>query len=218
MSAAPDALVASARRLFAEQGIEAVSLREVARAAGQKNTNAVQYHFGDRRALLRATLEPFHRDVTARRAALLDALADDPAPDLRAVAEALVRPFAAQLEHEAGRLYLRVVAELIDDLQLLADVGDTELGVWTRVARRLVPDETFPLHRRYAAMKLCAAELSRRAATGSRSDQRLFVSNLVDLVSAVIDAPVSDQTRQLLADRDQRLGRATSTAGAAGRR
>ena len=97
-SSGRDALVNSARRLFAEQGIDAVSLREVARAAGHRNTNAVQYHFGDRQALLVAVVEPFEHDVGERRAALVDMLATEPVPSMRSIAGALVRPSAAMLE------------------------------------------------------------------------------------------------------------------------
>jgi len=38
-------LILTAEKLFATRGIEAVSLREIAAAAGQRNTNAVTYHF-----------------------------------------------------------------------------------------------------------------------------------------------------------------------------
>ncbi len=41
-----------AEGLFAEQGISAVSLRQIALAAGNGNNNAVQYHFGSKDALL----------------------------------------------------------------------------------------------------------------------------------------------------------------------
>src|SRR5438128_1909809 len=38
-------LILTAEKLFAARSIEAVSLREIAAAAGQRNTNAVTYHF-----------------------------------------------------------------------------------------------------------------------------------------------------------------------------
>ena len=53
-----EALIEAARALFAERGIEGVSIRELGRAAEQRNNNAVQYHFGDRGALLLAVLGP----------------------------------------------------------------------------------------------------------------------------------------------------------------
>ena len=49
-------LVAAGERLFAERGIRAVSLREINKAAGQRNSSALHYHFGSREGLLRALL------------------------------------------------------------------------------------------------------------------------------------------------------------------
>ena len=44
-------------------------------------------------------------------------------------------------------------------------------------------------------------ELARRARSGPRADERLFTSDLVDLVAGVLAAPVSDETRRLAAAR-----------------
>jgi AcrR family transcriptional regulator len=57
-------MLVTAERLFAEQGIAAVPLRDIAVAAGARNNVAVQYHFGDRETLVRA--------VAAHRAAFVD--------------------------------------------------------------------------------------------------------------------------------------------------
>ena len=50
-------LIETAERLFAEKGIDNVSLREINRAAGQKNVAALHYHFGTRESLLEALFE-----------------------------------------------------------------------------------------------------------------------------------------------------------------
>ena len=71
------ALIETAERLFAEQGIEAVSLRDVSRAAGQRNHSAAQYHFGDRAGLVAAVYEHRMRDVNERRQAMLATVAAD---------------------------------------------------------------------------------------------------------------------------------------------
>lgn len=49
-------LIEAAIRLFGDHGIEAVSLRAAAQAAGARNTAAVHYHFKDREGLLQACL------------------------------------------------------------------------------------------------------------------------------------------------------------------
>ena len=50
-------LIDAAERLFAEQGIEAVSMRSIGVAAQQANKFAVQYHFTDKRSLVAAIFE-----------------------------------------------------------------------------------------------------------------------------------------------------------------
>ena len=50
-------LIETAERLFAERGVNAVSLREIGAEAGQRNTGAVRYHFGTKEALVNAVFE-----------------------------------------------------------------------------------------------------------------------------------------------------------------
>lgn len=47
-------IIAAAESLYAKRSIESVSFREIAQAAGNRNTNAVQYHFGNRETLVQA--------------------------------------------------------------------------------------------------------------------------------------------------------------------
>ena len=65
-------IVEVAERLFGEHGIEGVSLRQVAAAAGLANYYSVQYHFGDRSGLLRAIFESRLPAIDAHRQVLLD--------------------------------------------------------------------------------------------------------------------------------------------------
>lgn len=204
-----DALVRAARSLFAERGIDGVSMREVGRAAKQRNSNAVQYHFGDRDALLAAVLRPHHELVAARRAALLDQLEGDETASLRAIAGALVRPSAAMLAEPGGREYLRIQAELIADPANLERPGlfaGTCIERWRRLVKGRMTAATLPLHRRFSAIHLCFSELGRRAASRRRVDHRLFVSDLVDLTTGVLGADVSDETLRLLEARERKRG------------
>lgn len=200
-------LVAAALPLFAEHGIEGVSLREITRAAGQGNTRALQYHFGTREALLAAAVEGFQTDVDARRSALLDEVEARGDVTMRDIAGALVRPSAAMLTVDGGKDYLRIVAELVSDPRRFRDAVDPirpSLDRWARTAAAQMPEAVTPLHRRFAAIQMCSSELGRRAATRRRADHRLFVSDLTDLVAAVLAAPVSSETEQLLTERDAR--------------
>jgi hypothetical protein len=57
------------------------------------------------------------------------------------------------------------------------------------------------LHHRFTAMRIMFIELARRADSPRRKDDRLFTSHVIDLVSAILGAPVSKQTRALLKER-----------------
>lgn len=57
------ALIDVAERFFGTHGLEGSSLREIAAAAGQRNYNAVQYHFGSKRGLINAILDVRFREV-----------------------------------------------------------------------------------------------------------------------------------------------------------
>lgn len=80
-----------ARQLFAERGVDGVTVRDIAEAAGQKNHAAVAYYFGSKDALVRELLVDGARLIDEKRNALLDDLEADPAKlNLRSVLEALV--------------------------------------------------------------------------------------------------------------------------------
>lgn len=66
-------LLAAAEALYAVRSIESVSLREIAVAAGHGNTNAVQYHFGNRDVLVQAIFAWRVWQMEPVRGALLDA-------------------------------------------------------------------------------------------------------------------------------------------------
>ena len=84
------AIISAAERLFADHGIDGVSLREINRSAGQSNTGAVQYHFGDRHGLVLALIAKHRRTTEPRRHALLDHYEDAGVDDVRMLATALV--------------------------------------------------------------------------------------------------------------------------------
>ena len=198
----PDALIRAAERLFAERGSDAVSLREINAEAGASNASAVQYHFGDRRGLVRAVLAKHEVDIERRRHALLDAYEAQPQPEVRSLAAALVNPLAAELSTDGGPGYLQLVADLYNrpnptfDPDALED-GRQSFQRWRRLAVPQLTPEAVRLHRRFDALRFTVSELARRGRSG-RKDHRLFTSQLTDLVVALLVAPVSDETRKLL--------------------
>src|SRR5436309_1601566 len=47
----PDLILSVAERLFAEHGVDQVSLAQINREAGQRNRSAINYHFGSKQSL-----------------------------------------------------------------------------------------------------------------------------------------------------------------------
>jgi AcrR family transcriptional regulator len=208
-----DRLIAAAEELFAANGIQAVSLREIVRASGARNTTALQYHFGDRAGLVRAVLDKHHLDVDTRRHALLDAYEAEAAPDLWTLAHALVAPLAAKLgDPDGGGAYLQVLGDLMNRPQPALDPAafddpEDSMFRWRELVAPLLSQDALRLHRRFVALRFAVGELARRAEEAPHTDDRLFVSHLVDLVAALLAAPPSAQTLRLASARDAVRGR-----------
>jgi len=88
-----------AERLFSERGIDAVSSAEIIEAAGQRNKNAVHYHFGGKDGLVTAIAEHRSGALNARRRAMLDDIrTHGRTGDPFAVCETLVVPLVELLD------------------------------------------------------------------------------------------------------------------------
>src|SRR5215813_14271709 len=82
-----------AERLFAERGIDGVSLREVRIESGARNTGAMQFHFGDREGLYQALMDRHMPRIAEIQQRLFDDMLERTGPDdARALVEVLVRP------------------------------------------------------------------------------------------------------------------------------
>lgn len=202
-----DMLIIAAERLFAERGLLGVSQREILREAGARNATALQYHFGDREGLVRAVLDKRHDAIDQRRHELLDGYEAAGRQDVRALAGALALPLAAELKSPGGRAYLQVLAELISrphavlDLPILTERGDAVMR-WRALLEPLLDPGAVVMHRRFVAIRFCIAELGRRAQQGDETeepeDHEVFLSHLIDLLAALLIAPLSEQTRAVL--------------------
>jgi AcrR family transcriptional regulator len=200
-------ILLAAERLFAEHGIDGASLREINRQAGQSNTGAVQYYFGDRRGLVRAVIARHRHDDEVRRNALLDEYERDGEVGLRQLAAALVVPLAAKLtDPDGGRRYLQISAEYYLHVShaesMTMRIPDESMDRWHGLYDRLLDDEARadPLQNltpRVSAVRLTLIELSRRAEAKPRPDDELFVSFLIDLVTSVLGTRISPETAEL---------------------
>ena len=203
-------LIRAAERLFADRGVDAVSLREINREADQRNSTALQYHFADRQGLLLAILEKHERMVDESRNEMLDVMEKKDDRDLHSFASALVLPSAVKLsDRDGGRAYLRIVAQLVNNYRPRVDPvelvsSSKSMHRWrTMVVPEMSPIAVAPLHARFTAARITFVELARRAENPRRKDDLLFASHLIDLVTAILGAPVSAETKALLEERGQ---------------
>jgi AcrR family transcriptional regulator len=198
-------LVEAAACLFGAHGVEGVSLREVNVAAATGNASAVQYHFGDRKGLIRAVLDRHRPSVEARRHALLDVYESQAADDLRALAGAFVRPLVPELANPAGVGYLQVLADLVNRPKPVLDpavthdmTNSTSTNRWRMLIEPLMDPAAVEMHRRFLAMQFTFTELARRARVRPEQNQQLFASHLIDMVTALLAAPISEETARHL--------------------
>jgi AcrR family transcriptional regulator len=83
----------AARRLFAKQGIDGVTLRQIVEASGQKNNGSVSYYFGTKEALVRELVLEGAILIDNQRNMLLDEIEADGGPTTVAqIVEVLVYP------------------------------------------------------------------------------------------------------------------------------
>lgn len=200
-------LIEAAETLFAERGIAGVSLNEVRVAAGQNNAAAVNYYFGAKENLVRAILEHRLAQIEADRAELLDALdAEGRTDDVHALLVALVHPQVNSIERDER--YVGFAAQLVvsgsgspgDYLFLLADPELTPVG--QRIDRLLhaqLAHLPTPIARRrllfaYGSALQALARHQRHRDTGTAPPTPLFVAELIDMLSALLTAPVSEET------------------------
>lgn len=102
----------TALELYALRSIDSVSVNEITIAAGQKNRNALQYHFGSRNGLLQAIIDQHSVNVRALRKPLLDQLAHRPGSAAEA-ANALVQPIIEYAEQTVqGVHYVKLLSQL----------------------------------------------------------------------------------------------------------
>lgn len=200
-------LVLAAERLFALRGIDGVSLRQIAAAAGSSNNSAVHYHFGSKDGLIDAILRYRLPQLISERRLLTSQC--DPS-DLRSRFGAHYLPvlhmaeapdnhyvtFIEQLQRRelaAGRTSFALPEEGVRsddefrrDLEvLLADLDEALRHM------RVVQAQLLCLH----------AAVDREHAVVSATELppfELFVSSLLDGITGFLAAPASPATRYRL--------------------
>jgi AcrR family transcriptional regulator len=106
-------ILQAAEAMFAEQGFDAVSMRDIT-AAARVNLASVNYHFGSKMALLAEVVASRANVLVDDRLRLLAQVARDrhERPRLEAVIEAFLRPAFEMSRHAGGVHHMRLRARL----------------------------------------------------------------------------------------------------------
>lgn len=173
-----------ALRLFAERGIDGVTVREIATAAGQKNHAAVGYHFGTKEALIREIIVDGAKAIDVRRQAMLDKIEAEGGPrDVREVIDVIIYPSLAstgeadESDQEDGFLRFTVIVNMTHRTQFMNAIGNQ----WNKGYQR------------------CLGHLRRLMPPmpGSIKNQRLmFVGGYIAMILALRQTALSDTTRE----------------------
>jgi AcrR family transcriptional regulator len=220
-------LVAVAERLFAERGVDGVPLSEINKAAGQRNANACQYHFGDKDGLLQAILDKHVPGIAARRHALLDEMEAAGPLSPGDVVRAFVRPVAEKLyDPDGGKEFIRINAQLVVQHTLFVrKLGGSTLAVKpvdrlnrvlaAAMATQALPDAVVQQRLMLVSVLLfhgLADHLrlieQARAAPGPAADTPLFIADLESAMLATLTAPLSAAAAARLAELERQAGTA----------
>jgi len=180
-------LLRAAEELFAREGFDRVTLRQIARASGQGNVAAVQYHFGSKQGLLEAIVDRHQDEVEKRRGALLAAReAQGRGEMLEEMVGVLIEPLIEKLGSPSGRCYLRIQAQTLS----ASEMRSATRTVVERIGRSLGRDMADPQRNRFAIILLFHA-LADRARQEEESDpgpadRERFVSTLSDSLCGLL--------------------------------
>lgn len=185
---AREELLDAAERLIAEHGFE-VPLRDIAKAAGQRNNSAVNYYFRSRQDLIDAVVARRLVPMEAQRQAMLDGMSAEEMRDAHALLRVLVEPFG-NLEATHYARFLEVVR-----IRLNREPQSPAESAWPRITGAMqdlvpAPDRGTRIRRVAAVattMWALLADRERRAESGGAGQDGL--DEIVAMLAAMLTAP-----------------------------
>jgi AcrR family transcriptional regulator len=136
--ATKDLLITTGEHFFGRFGINGVSLREIGAAAGQINSNVVQYHFKDKRGLVIAIINDRMHRLEKMRGDRLDLLDAGNTQNARELLRVLWEPMASLRSAEGEHTFCRFLLQYTLQPQG-PEHPSLNLGAYYR-SRRIPPD------------------------------------------------------------------------------
>jgi AcrR family transcriptional regulator len=200
-SATDERLLAVAERLFAANGIDAVSVRSITIEA-EANIASVHYHFGTKIDLVRALVERRVDEVNADRRVRLRALDRQSAINARDVASVWIEPLARLALDPARRAYLGFIVALNNAgpaMQSIADdVFRPHYPRLDAALERALPGIDTPVRRFRFTLAVhmsmrALADLSHTAAPWRSErrpiDDRALIDAIIDAFTGLLEGP-----------------------------
>jgi AcrR family transcriptional regulator len=196
-------LMCVAERLFAQRGVDAVSLNEIVQAA-KVNSAAIHYHFRTRERLIEAIIRERQPVWGERRLAMVRELEEREDVTAREVVTALVEPIAALKTHPWGDDYINFLGDVASHRRyavILHTVGDHYTPPYLKQLARVTPH--VPDHIRIARFAYAheflyhaLAATDRRVAmwlqTIGESSAAWTTDDFIDLLTGALTAPVHE--------------------------
>ncbi len=139
-------ILAAAETLFAEHGVNAVSLRKVNAAAGV-SPGVLHYHFGSRDILVAELINRHMSQLITERERQLQPLLQQSAPAVADIISTLVTPLArfALQGGDEGAAYVRFVARLYADRSPILEEVSARYqhvnGIYPELLQRALPQQ-----------------------------------------------------------------------------
>jgi AcrR family transcriptional regulator len=198
------ALMRSAERLFAAQGLQNVTSRAIVEASGQKNESALQYHFGNREGLIREIHAHWADEIGRLRGVMLESLPED--AGLRDIVAFMVTPpFDLGRTNPDFRRYIRafgpevVLSELPAINAMLRERGAQEIP--RRLRSELPQLSANALASRLDGAvrfaSLSMAQHARQPKAFKGREASLFLHRLMDSLVGLLGVDASEETRKL---------------------
>ncbi len=192
------AILRAAETLFADKGIDSVSLREIATAAGQGNNSAVLYHFTSKVGLLNALLERHSDPIQLAWLVTLRHMEAEGHDSLEELVGLLVRPLVEKLDDlDGGTSYLLVVAQLVGSrtfpiMDFPATSSPGVVAVIDRLMRHASPgSDSMQLLRMIRVADVLYGSIAayhRLNSVSAEVDRDEFVDDLIEAICALVRA------------------------------